>query len=84
MIAPNTDITLHQDGMLRIELAAIIMLLMALAIVLIMNVPPAYQPDIAQAGEPEQILPVVNAGAGALLAPQFQRQPAAGSEPDTL
>jgi len=84
MITPNTDITLHQDGMLRIEIAAIIMLLMALAIVLIMNVPPAYQPDIAQVGEPERTLPVVNADTGNLLAPQFQLQPAAGPKLDTL
>jgi len=69
MIAPNSEITLHQNGMLRIEIAAIVMLLMALAIVLIKNVPPAYQPDIAQIGEPERILPVVNAGTGDFLAP---------------
>ncbi len=84
MISSNTDFTLHQNGVLRIEIATIIMLLAALAIVLIMNLPLAYQPVIVQVGEPERILPVVNTGTGDLLAPQSQHQPAAGPESDTL
>jgi hypothetical protein len=57
MTSPITAITPRQAGALRIEIAAIIMLLAALAMVLVTNVLPKHQAGIAQTGEQVQILP---------------------------
>lgn len=85
MTPPSTKITLHQAGALRIEIAAIVMLLTALVIVLVTNAPSAHQSDIAQAGEAVQVLPGVNnAGVGISVTPRLQLQPTAGPESDTL
>jgi len=62
MTLPTTDIHFRQHGVLRIEIAAIVMLLIALAIVLVAYVPPAHQPGVSQAGEIGQVQPAVNAG----------------------
>jgi len=47
-----TGIKLHQYGLQRIDITAMIMLLIALAVVLIANKPQRNQPGIAQAGPP--------------------------------
>lgn len=76
MTALNRNFTRRQDGVLRIEIAAIVMVLTALAILLIMNANPGPRPDVRQAGEP--IPPVVNVHAESLVAPQLQ--PTAGPD----
>ena len=53
MTLPNTSTTLHQAGVVRIEIAAIVMLLAALAIVLVTHAPATPSPEIAQTSEPE-------------------------------
>ncbi len=62
MTYSNTDLYSRQRGVLRIEIAAIGMLLLALTIVLVTHAPPGHQPGVAQASEPVQVLPAVTAG----------------------
>lgn len=67
MTPSETDINLRQHGMLRIEITAIVMLLAALAIILVENMLPEYQADIAQAGVAAQVLPAINLDAEPLV-----------------
>jgi len=84
MFSYNTIGTLHQTGVLRIEIAAIVMLLTALAIVLVTNIPPAHLSGVAQAGEPLEVVPAGATVTGIAIAPRLQIEPEAGSAPDSL
>jgi len=79
MTLPKTDINFRQQGVLRIEIAAIVMLLLALAIVLVTHTLPVHKPGVAQAGERLQVVPAVNAGTSVPLL-----LPVAGKEPNPL
>jgi len=67
MTPPKTNIHLCQHGMLRIEITAIVMLLTALAIVLIENMLPEHQADIAEVSVAAQALPATNIDAETLV-----------------
>ena len=60
MILINTGTFLRQHGIHRIDITAIIMLLIVLTIVLVANLTPPQQPDVVQASVPVQAFPVVN------------------------
>jgi len=79
MTLPSTNITLRQTGIVRIEIAAIVMLLVALATILITYSPP---PEIAQAGEPSWRPPSVRSDPLAQVIPQPQLRAVSVTEPD--
>ena len=83
MILPNTDITRRQGGVLRIEVVAIIMLLVALAIVLITDESRIDRFGNGRAGAPVQAIPAqIDEAVMPKDARQHWQQPVI-SEPDT-
>ena len=78
MTATDTPIRPRRLPVLRIEIAALAMLLAALAIVLFTNAPPVQHNGVAPTAEPVRILPVVNSSVAVPRA-AYPMQPAAVS-----
>jgi len=75
----GTGTNQHQHGVLRIEIAAIVTLFAAFAIVLFTHLSPAHQLSVAQTVRPAQVPPAGNIGAMTLAVPLLL--PAVDREP---
>ncbi len=80
MTLPSTSTTLRQAGIVRIEIAAISMLLIALATILIMHAPKVLLPENVQVVVPAQDLASVQSDALTHVVPQPRLQPASVME----
>jgi hypothetical protein len=74
MTLPSTSIPLRQAGIVRIEIAAILMLLVVLATILVTHAPSSPSPEIAQTGEPVERPPSVHSESLSPVRPQPQLQ----------
>jgi len=82
MTLPSTSITLRQTGIVRIEIAALVMLLVALATVLITYMPVSPSPKIVQIVAPARRLTIVHSDPLTLVNSQPQLQTVLVTEPD--
>ncbi|MDP6413834.1 MAG: hypothetical protein QGG54_02160 [Gammaproteobacteria bacterium] len=78
----GTDILRQQRGVVRIDLAAMVLLLMALSIVLFTYLPRTPEPAAVQTGELIQALPIASTDPTMLAVPLLL--PAVDEETDTL
>ena len=80
MTVPSTSSTLRQAGIVRIEIAAISMLMIALATVLIMHAPTVLLPENEQVVVPARDRMSVQSDALTHVVPQPRLQPASVME----
>ena len=81
MTLPSTSITLRQAGIVRIEIAAIVMLLVALATVLVTYAPASPSLEIVQVVEPARRPTSVHPDPLILVNSQTQLQTVSVTEP---